>query len=289
MDDERSSDEKWPLRISTTAVVAVAGVAAAVSYSHMYEVAAVAGEQWRAYALPISVDGLVIAATLNAWRAKRAGESVAGWTVAALAIGLLVSIAANVAAPFLMHGPASGPLSAVVAAWPPIALALSFEELARMRRASREVSAPVGTVSEVPEQPAPRSAEPMPGRHELEGEPAQAASEGGTVPAGVPDRHGDDLERAGVDDLATGEGGTDAGTAETMPAQDEGSVPAPARERARQLVRDEPAAWTGAGLAAEFGMSERWGRKQRAAVQQERKQQESGPDRPALAVVGKET
>ncbi|WP_019856431.1 DUF2637 domain-containing protein [Actinopolyspora mortivallis] len=44
--------------IPTLGVAMVAAVAAVVSYCHMRDVALVAGETWRAWLLPLSVDGL---------------------------------------------------------------------------------------------------------------------------------------------------------------------------------------------------------------------------------------
>jgi len=49
--------------VTVTAVLLVAVVAAVVSYAHMREVAARAGEGWRSLLLPLSVDGLVVAAS----------------------------------------------------------------------------------------------------------------------------------------------------------------------------------------------------------------------------------
>ena len=135
VDQDEVSGERWPVVTAIGAVVTVAVVAAVVSYMHMREVAEAAGEEWRAILLPLSVDGMIVAATLNAWQAKRRQRSLPAMTLVALVAGLVVSIAANVAVPFLdvLRGQW---LSAVVAAWPPIALAISFEELVRMLRQS---------------------------------------------------------------------------------------------------------------------------------------------------------
>lgn len=162
-----------PRVLAGLGVAVVAVVAAIVSYAHMHQVARIAGEEWRATLLPLSVDGLVVAASLGAWQAKRRGEPVPGMTLLSLSVGLAVSVAANVAVPFLPSSPEQAPatLSAAVAAWPAFALALAFEELLRFCRtdhagtvnspATQDVSADVPQDSApVPPVPAERSSVP---------------------------------------------------------------------------------------------------------------------------------
>lgn len=104
------------LGIISVAIVAI--VAAVVSYAHMQDVAEHAGEGWRSWLEPFSVDGLLIGASLVVYIRRR---SPLAWL--AVGVGLLVSLAANLAAaePTL--------ISRVVSAWPAIALALSYETL----------------------------------------------------------------------------------------------------------------------------------------------------------------
>jgi hypothetical protein len=110
-------------RVTTAAVVAVAAVAAIASYEHMRALAALAGEGWRSWLLPISVDGLAVAASMTMLVRRRAGlrAGVLPWT--ALLLGLGASLAANVAA--------ADPtvVGRLVAAWPPVGLLLSYELL----------------------------------------------------------------------------------------------------------------------------------------------------------------
>ena len=115
--------------ITAAAVAAVAVVAAAASYSHMHELAVQAGEGEMARVLPLSVDGLVVAATMTLLSARRAGRKAGALPWLALFLGLGASLAANVAAaePTVV--------GRLVAAWPPVALALSFELLLRQTRA----------------------------------------------------------------------------------------------------------------------------------------------------------
>jgi hypothetical protein len=104
------------LGVISVAIVAI--VAAVVSYAHMQAVAEHAGEGWRSWLEPFSVDGLLIGASLVVYVRRR---SPLAWL--AVAVGLLVSLAANLAAaePIL--------ISRLVSAWPAIALALSYETL----------------------------------------------------------------------------------------------------------------------------------------------------------------
>ncbi|PPJ03335.1 hypothetical protein C5E51_28095 [Nocardia nova] len=146
-------------RITAIAVAAVAVVAAVVSYEHLYTVAEISGEHWRAWLLPLSVDGLVIAASLSAFRSKRNREPVHPMTKLSLATGLVVSVAANVLVPFL-PAVSSGWLSAAVAAWPAVALALAFEELLRLRGTAEPEPLPLEP--EPVDEPAEELEEPRP-------------------------------------------------------------------------------------------------------------------------------
>ncbi len=80
---------------TVAAVLLVAAVAAIVSYAHMQEVARDAGEGWRAYLLPLSVDGLVVASSMVLLTHRRVGLA-GGWLAWwALLGGVGASLAAN--------------------------------------------------------------------------------------------------------------------------------------------------------------------------------------------------
>jgi hypothetical protein len=111
----------WVRRVTTVAVLSVALVAAVASYEHMRALAETAGEGWRAWLLPISVDGLAVAASMTMLVRRRAGERAGGLAWVALLLGLGASLAANVAA---AEPTVQGRL---VAAWPPVGLLLSYE------------------------------------------------------------------------------------------------------------------------------------------------------------------
>ena len=113
----------WVRRVTTAAVLAVAAVAAVASYEHMRALAALAGEGWRSWLLPVSVDGLAVAASMTMLVRRRAGQPAGVLPWAALLLGLGASLAANVAAaePTVV--------GRLVAAWPPVGLLLSYELL----------------------------------------------------------------------------------------------------------------------------------------------------------------
>jgi hypothetical protein len=100
------------------AVLVQALIAAALSFAHLHDIASAAGQDgWKAWAYPISVDLLLVAA----WRRLRSGDAKAsGWCW--FVIALTASLGANVATAGLLdmtHVPAW--LRILVAGWPAIA------------------------------------------------------------------------------------------------------------------------------------------------------------------------
>jgi len=128
------------IRITTAlAVVAVAGVAAIISYQHAYELVRSHGESGATARLaPFTVDGLILAASMVMLDASRRSQRVprlAGWS---LAVGIVATVGANLA-----HGVVHGPIGALVSAWPAVALAGSFELLMMLiRTGHRDGAAP---------------------------------------------------------------------------------------------------------------------------------------------------
>ncbi|TDB95374.1 DUF2637 domain-containing protein [Actinomadura sp. 7K534] len=112
------------------AVVAVAAVAAVISYRHAYELVHAHGETGpTARLVPFTVDGLIWAASmviLDASRRQQPAPPLAKWS---LAVGIVATVGANVA-----HGASHGPIGAVVSAWPALALVGSFELLMTLTR-----------------------------------------------------------------------------------------------------------------------------------------------------------
>ena len=114
------------IRVSTAiAVLAVAGIAAYVSYWHAYAVVCAHGETGITARLePATIDGLVYASSmvnLYAARHRLPVPALARWL---LALGIVATLAANMA-----QGWSHGPVGAVIAAWPAVSLVGSYELL----------------------------------------------------------------------------------------------------------------------------------------------------------------
>jgi hypothetical protein len=120
------------VRITTVfAVVVVAVIAAVVSYSHMQQLADSAGEDWRSWLIPLSIDGLVVAASMVLLTRRRTGLPGGPLAWGALGAGVGASLAANMA-------DARPEVTAVlVAGWPAVAFAVAFELLLQQRRAEQ--------------------------------------------------------------------------------------------------------------------------------------------------------
>jgi hypothetical protein len=114
------------IRLSTAvAVLAVAGIAAYVSYWHAYAVVRAHGESGITARLePATIDGLVYASSmvvLYAARHRVPIPSLARWL---LGLGIAATLTANMA-----QGWSHGLVGAVVAAWPAVSLVGSYELL----------------------------------------------------------------------------------------------------------------------------------------------------------------
>ncbi|CAL9489926.1 DUF2637 domain-containing protein [Streptomyces sp. enrichment culture] len=100
------------------AVLVQAVIAAALSFAHLHDVATAAGQDgWKAWAYPVSVDLLLVAA----WRRLRSGEAkAAGWCW--FLIALAASLGANVATAGLLDlDDVPAWLRILVAGWPAVA------------------------------------------------------------------------------------------------------------------------------------------------------------------------
>ncbi|MEC4015635.1 DUF2637 domain-containing protein [Streptomyces sp. H27-D2] len=161
--------------VRVDAVLIQAVIAGALSFAHLHDLAAAAGQDgWKAWAYPISVDLLLVAA----WRRLRKdGPSRLAWCW--FVIALVASLGANVAtAGFLdlQHPPAW--LRFGVAGWPALAL-LGGTLLAHTAHTAED---------RTPVPPAPVAAPPVPDpvpdeqAPELETTPAPAAEEAPALP-----------------------------------------------------------------------------------------------------------
>jgi len=129
------------IRWSTIAAVsAVALVAGFVSYRHALQVVSAHGETGLlARAYPLTIDGLIYAASMVLLNAARRGVDRPALAYVALGLGIAATLAANIAA-----GLHFGPVGAIVAAWPAPALVISYELLMLVIRTS------VGPIPDAP-------------------------------------------------------------------------------------------------------------------------------------------
>lgn len=108
-------------RTTIAAVTVVAVVAGWVSYRHALAVVSAHGETgWVARAYPLTIDGLICAASMVLLNAARQRVRAHGLAYFALGLGIAATLAANIAA-----GLAFGVTGAVVAAWPAPAMVIS--------------------------------------------------------------------------------------------------------------------------------------------------------------------
>ncbi|WP_077796609.1 DUF2637 domain-containing protein [Streptomyces sp. JHA26] len=159
-----------PVRIDAVLVQAL--IAAALSFAHLHDLAAAAGQHgWKAWAYPVSVDLLLVAA----WRRLRSGEAkAAGWCW--FLVALTASLGANVATAGLLDlNDVPDWLRILVAGWPAIAFLggtlLAHGAPADTSTGERE-SAPESIAPEAPvsapelpavePEPAPPSTTPVP-------------------------------------------------------------------------------------------------------------------------------
>ena len=132
------------IRFATAAVVcAVAAFAAVVSYSHIYGLGRAHGQDGTAARLlPLSVDGLILAASLVLLHEARNGRDAPRLARFMLWLGIGATIGANIA-----DGAGYGLLGALISAWPAVAFIGSVEiamqqvRRARLPRAASSVPA----------------------------------------------------------------------------------------------------------------------------------------------------
>ena len=139
------------IRITTAlAVIAVAVVAAVISYQHAFELVRSHGESGvTARLVPFTVDGLIWAASMVVLDTSRRGQPVPRLAAWSLGAGIVATVGANLA-----HGVGHGPVGALVSAWPALALVGSFELLMMLIRTGHGARAN-DAKPELRHQPAP--------------------------------------------------------------------------------------------------------------------------------------
>lgn len=128
---------KLSTSLRTLAAGVVAGVAAIGSYTHMRDLALDHGQGvFLASLLPLSVDGLLVVASIVMTEDREAGRPASGWARVSFVTGVVASVAANVeAAP-------DDAISRLISAWPAVALLLTVEMLIGKRRTVAKIDVP---------------------------------------------------------------------------------------------------------------------------------------------------
>ncbi|MCK9873910.1 DUF2637 domain-containing protein [Nocardiopsis dassonvillei] len=148
---------RWSRWVTIAAVLLLAGIAAVVSYSHMYELALRHGEpEWRAALFPLSVDRMIVGASMTLLSDARHGRKggLLPWTL--LIVGSGASLAANVAVadPTLW--------SRIIHAWPSFALIGAYELLMReFRTAAKSVRTTSAEDGQTPKSTSEEAQDPV--------------------------------------------------------------------------------------------------------------------------------
>jgi hypothetical protein len=206
--------------LTAAAVLAVAAIAAVVSYSHIFELGRIHGQDGTAARLlPLSVDGLIASASLVMLHAARKGIRPTregklrwvSWPRAMLALGVGATVAANVE-----YGLPFGMLAAVISAWPAVAFVGSVEMAIRLVSDAR--SAATGGETE----PAPSSDDDSLG--------GDSGGDSEDPPDDVPDPAEDQHDERPEDDSDSGQ----------KPGGEGGRRPRSGRDRARGILKRNP-------------------------------------------------
>jgi Protein of unknown function (DUF2637) len=147
-----NTGDRWIRSIATVAVLVVALIAAAISYSHIEHVAVLYGQALgAARALPLSVDGAIVAASMVMLDAARRGAGAPVLARIMLALGVAATLGANA-----ISGDGHGPIGVGVAVLPAAAFIGSVETFLAMVRV-RPQPAPVGVPAGAPEAADPNT------------------------------------------------------------------------------------------------------------------------------------
>ena len=128
--------DQWIRRTTIACVGLLALIAGTVSYLHMHLLVQLHGQpSWVAALTPLSVDGMIVAASTTLLAESRTGGRGGFLSWALLVAGSVASLAANVA----VAEPTA--IGRVIAAWPSFALIASYELLMRQIRRAAEAGA----------------------------------------------------------------------------------------------------------------------------------------------------
>ncbi len=111
----------------------MAAFAAVVSYSHIYDLGHAHGQDGTAARLlPLSVDGLILAASLVVLHEARNGRGAPALARLMLWLGIGATVGANIA-----YGAGFGLLGALISAWPAVAFIGAVEMVMQLVRRAR--------------------------------------------------------------------------------------------------------------------------------------------------------
>jgi Protein of unknown function (DUF2637) len=132
-----ASADRWIRRTTIGCVGMLALIAGTVSYLHMHLLVELHGQPgWVAALTPLSVDGMIVAASTTLLADSRSGGRGGILPWALLVTGSVASLAANVA---VAEPTTTGH---VIAAWPSFSLIAAYELLMRQVRRAAETAAP---------------------------------------------------------------------------------------------------------------------------------------------------
>lgn len=134
-------NDRWLRAGTVLAVLTVAGIAAVISYEHLYHIAVTHGEtRLDSMLIPLSIDGTVVTASMLMLRAARAGHPVPALVRLMLVAAIAMTVAANVA-----FGWSFAAWGVAMAGWPAAAFLANAEASIMFGR--RAPSGQRGTVS----------------------------------------------------------------------------------------------------------------------------------------------
>lgn len=168
----------WPPLLAVVTVTAVGVPAAVASYRHARTVVERSGDPVMAPWLPLSVDGMLLAALVVIWVRRRRGERAGVFPWVSFTLGMAATIAANLAAA------SPTPEGVVVALWPPVALALTLELVALVAYREPGARRVADLVATLPAPPTPTLATTATAR------PRQALADRASSPGDLGDSAG---------------------------------------------------------------------------------------------------
>lgn len=183
----------WPALLAVTVVGSVGTPAAVASYRHARDVVVSTGDVVMAPWLPLSVDGMLLAALVVMWVRRHRGEKVGKGPWAAFIFGMVVTVGANLEAVNIHPTPLGPPggTDYVVALFPPLALAIALELVALVAKRTAPAAAVPENVPAVPVPAVPaRVPENVPARVPvpvLAAVPVPVPAVPENIPAAVPE------------------------------------------------------------------------------------------------------